>query len=510
MFGLPATPRPRVRRWAKRSKTGCRTCRVRHVKCDETPIACRMCTSTGRRCDGYDVQRLPQGRKQSTNLQPGPGKMVDWAMTSDERQCFSYFHGRTTPTLLQFFDSTLWQNLVLQQSRYEPPVYHAIIALGVIHRNSEADGMQLATPAGITGIRAEDVWHRFAQDQLGRSITLLNRRCLSQDLYVREVVLVCCLLFILADFLRGRYDDAFRHLHAGLRILNELQAPNGAYNAVSGRSLVEQCLVSAFGHLDILAAHYDLQLYSRPHFRSLPEVRSAFDTVLRASYRLSSQCLGMSDVEIALNYATLQAQKLEIWSQMANFKQLFEPFCAEYYARQSQKEQRGLDTIKLHLLSTPTSLKGLLLRSNRAPLAYYTSDLAAICSITEKIIGGFSERPSVTGPFDSNWVAFLAEERLRVELEARCDEDPAFRETIYSVRSDQFSADRILQRQRLERFHSTKRLGNTLGDPSSPVSGPFTDFKGMQNWSCVRSFMLATSRIKKVSGSKHEINPITP
>ncbi|OJI99805.1 hypothetical protein ASPVEDRAFT_70112 [Aspergillus versicolor CBS 583.65] len=254
---------------------------------------------------------------------PGPAKAVTWAMTSDERLCFSYFHGHTIPTLLQSFDSTLWQKLVPQLTQHEPPVYHAMVALSAIHRSSEDNGMQLATPASF---KAQDAWHRFAQDQLGRSITLLNQRCASQDPCLRDVILVCCLLFVLADLLRGRYEDAFSHLRSGLCILKELQVAN--------QGLVEQCIVSAFAHLDILSSHYDrafpiFSSDSQPgptqsishgipgsglYFRSLPEVRIAFDSLLRSVYRLGSRCLGMSDVEVALDYETLQGQQLAVWS----------------------------------------------------------------------------------------------------------------------------------------------------------------------------------------------------
>ncbi|CAI6335536.1 unnamed protein product [Periconia digitata] len=36
-----------------KSKTGCITCRIRKVKCDEKKPSCKRCISTGRTCDGY-------------------------------------------------------------------------------------------------------------------------------------------------------------------------------------------------------------------------------------------------------------------------------------------------------------------------------------------------------------------------------------------------------------------------------------------------------------------------
>ncbi|TQV94296.1 hypothetical protein V2A60_002668 [Cordyceps javanica] len=46
-------PRPRRKRWAPKVKTGCITCRVRRVKCDETKPHCKRCMAYGYVCDGY-------------------------------------------------------------------------------------------------------------------------------------------------------------------------------------------------------------------------------------------------------------------------------------------------------------------------------------------------------------------------------------------------------------------------------------------------------------------------
>ncbi|KAJ5373600.1 hypothetical protein N7517_005606 [Penicillium concentricum] len=43
----------RRRKWAPKLKSGCMTCKVRRVKCDEEKPHCRRCISTGRKCDGY-------------------------------------------------------------------------------------------------------------------------------------------------------------------------------------------------------------------------------------------------------------------------------------------------------------------------------------------------------------------------------------------------------------------------------------------------------------------------
>ncbi|KAJ2969295.1 hypothetical protein NQ176_g8739 [Zarea fungicola] len=51
---------PRRKRWAPKVKTGCVTCRVRRVKCDEGKPQCVRCTAYGYVCDGY-VTPTPAG-----------------------------------------------------------------------------------------------------------------------------------------------------------------------------------------------------------------------------------------------------------------------------------------------------------------------------------------------------------------------------------------------------------------------------------------------------------------
>ncbi|KAJ6785132.1 hypothetical protein PWT90_07574 [Aphanocladium album] len=52
-------PRSRRKKWAPKVKTGCVTCRVRRVKCDETKPHCKRCTAYGYVCDGYVTPTNP-------------------------------------------------------------------------------------------------------------------------------------------------------------------------------------------------------------------------------------------------------------------------------------------------------------------------------------------------------------------------------------------------------------------------------------------------------------------
>ncbi|TVY86445.1 Transcriptional regulatory protein [Lachnellula willkommii] len=52
----------RRRACGPKTRTGCFTCKIRRVKCDEAKPACNRCSSTGRKCDGF-----PQDPSSSSN-----------------------------------------------------------------------------------------------------------------------------------------------------------------------------------------------------------------------------------------------------------------------------------------------------------------------------------------------------------------------------------------------------------------------------------------------------------
>ncbi|GLA66740.1 hypothetical protein AtubIFM54640_009324 [Aspergillus tubingensis] len=529
----------RRRSGCKRSRTGCRTCRARRVKCDETPGACHRCTSTGRVCDGYELQRLPLVKDSWSKISADLGSGFRWTITSDERRCFSYFQHHTVPTFREMYDSSLWQHLVLQMGQSEPAVYHATVALSAIHQDAEARGMPLAAnlPATYQG-----PWLRFAQEQLGRAFQTLTRRRASPDPRLRNVTLLCCLLFVLCDLLQGHYDDAFTHLQSGLRILRELQAERELVAPTPRQGRVERCLVAAFAQMDIISAHYgvggpllcidslpgewQLAPTSAAPFATLDDACAAFNLVTSAAYRLENSCMGMSEQEIARNYDTIQSNRLRARSLASRFWQSFEPFYRTSYHLRDRKEQRSTELLHLQYLGIMVSLEVNTQGHNEAVMASFTPDLEEIVSFAESIMDRFPERPTVSinlgvvqplylgaiasrdyrirwraikllrawphreGPFDSNWILALAEETLRLELLA--DPGVSVPEDADSTSSqdDEFALNRMLQD--LEERHSLLKqmlapTAEDLDDAASPAD-VLGSVKWAADWSCMRAF----------------------
>ncbi|KAB8259516.1 hypothetical protein BDV32DRAFT_159278 [Aspergillus pseudonomiae] len=380
----------------KRSKTGCRTCRARHIKCDESPGGvCRNCTSTGRICEGYDLCRLPH--KRSVVYLPDLASRLCWIMNSDEKRCFSYFHHHSISSLVSFFDSPLWQNLVRQLSHTEPAVYHAANMLGAVQEDSEENGMRLA------GINLHRPRHRFALEQSVRSFALLNKRHASQDPQLKEATLVCCLLFTLSELLLGQYTTALRHLRSGLQILNEAAADTHCLPAI------DQSLVEAFVRLDTQSSHFatdgpllhlkrDAEEWSSgdaiPLPRNVQEARRELNHVLCKGIPFLSECWVLSGTEIELNFNSLRLTQQSLLASLSQHKQRLELFCKQSYAKLNAKEQRGVEILQLQYLDQILSVKTCFF--NGPIPGYLTPEYVALLSAHESLMAKFPERSTIT------------------------------------------------------------------------------------------------------------------
>ncbi|KAB8209410.1 Alpha/Beta hydrolase protein [Aspergillus parasiticus] len=383
---------------------------TRRIKCDETPESCRNCTSTGRKCE-YDIQRLPRqlpGKRstvgsivRSTNIADG----FRWKITSDERLCFSFFQHRSLPTIIGYFDSPLWQRLVLQLSQVDQAVYHAVVAFSAIHADYEARGNPLAIQS------LDNSWQRFAIDQCGRAYALLIARSASQDPTLQQVTLVCCMLFVLSELMRGYYDLAFTHLRNGLQILKDAGCRQLPDACPTHTSTIEQSLVDTFSHLDMQSAYFgvgepllpvQLGLSLRESdegdvkpFQHVCEARRVLDRLMGAVFQFHTSVSPLSPTEISVKYGYLSTRQFDLSSQLRHFSRAFDPLYKSVFANCGSKEKRGVDIIYLYYLSLSTILETCLLDRTKEVLNHYTPTFENIVTLAEAITASFTERPSI-------------------------------------------------------------------------------------------------------------------
>ncbi|KAF3061631.1 hypothetical protein GL218_03346 [Daldinia childiae] len=154
--------------------------KIRRVKCDETKPACTRCTSTGRKCDGYDGAPPPRPKKPASSspdqlatpfstpttatdgysgtrhdlarssfaaayrgnsaLQILRPLAADIEGTEEERLYFHRFRQAAEAGLALHASSlgaSFWRRLVPQVGHSDPAVRHALIALGAAYESMQ-------------------------------------------------------------------------------------------------------------------------------------------------------------------------------------------------------------------------------------------------------------------------------------------------------------------------------------------------------------------------------------
>ncbi|KAK2027441.1 hypothetical protein LX32DRAFT_674139 [Colletotrichum zoysiae] len=185
-------------------RTGCFTCKIRRVKCDEAKPNCLRCSSTGRICDGYPDPAKPMSNQlrllRPQSLFPGIGMQ--------ESRALQYFCNIVSPNLPGATDPYFWTHLVVQFSQYEPAVRHSIIAISSLYKDI---------------LRGEENPSRSLAHQGQNNIIILRHYNAAikelKEIQNPGLVLLVCILFICLEVLQGNREAALRHCTHGIAIL---------------------------------------------------------------------------------------------------------------------------------------------------------------------------------------------------------------------------------------------------------------------------------------------------
>ncbi|CAG7977181.1 unnamed protein product [Penicillium salamii] len=239
-------PTRRIRSLHSKSRSGCGTCKIRHKRCDETHPACLNCTSTGRKCDGYEQvvdKRTREWRNaefrdsfdNQTNftLQYRYGSKVQPMVTTvplplatpyqidlnwHERWHLDFYHHCIAVRLSHYFQNSYWSRLLFQMCQSQIALRHAAIAMSAWHTQ----------PDRILRSHKDDskpslsLHHASkAISSLRESLTRSTFHSQSSNRTHKQVVLVTCLLFIVLASFQGDLHSARCHLASGYKLLIE-------------------------------------------------------------------------------------------------------------------------------------------------------------------------------------------------------------------------------------------------------------------------------------------------
>ncbi|GKZ49566.1 hypothetical protein AbraIFM66951_002135 [Aspergillus brasiliensis] len=257
---------------------------------------CQRCSSTGRKCDGYN-SGAPEPPTPGVGVVQMPSY---WELVSGDRvesESFRFFHSVTTPNLAGFFDQGRWARRLLQMSHQYPVLWHAMTAVACIHR----DFMTNTTP--LTASRSQDSLQvRLALQQWNKSIQKLQRLLSGQVLtnFDRLVILSVCILFTTMASLQGRQWQAFVHINSGLKLIHQWNLTDRGENR-SDEDIDLDVLLVLFTQLDSQI--------------NLPSSTTPFKTLLEACVALEVQFNKMmqiftnNSIYISGPDAAVQAQK---------------------------------------------------------------------------------------------------------------------------------------------------------------------------------------------------------
>ncbi|WXC60749.1 hypothetical protein SNK03_006632 [Fusarium graminearum] len=222
-------------------RSGCTTCKIRHLKCDETKPECLRCVKDKRTCDGYEAPKRYKPRKKKKHQDDAP--VVRQTQTSSrllvpagspgtfgppiELDLFHHFRTCTIAELTSSLNATsIWHTYVLPLSHEFESIKSAIGALGGAHK---AFKLQTQTDS-LTQSLAQS-YELASIKQYNNAIQIMKQYMESPERNL-QVVLTCCLIFICIESLYGRYMNVTRHLEAAFSLLNHDHISN--YGAGTG------------------------------------------------------------------------------------------------------------------------------------------------------------------------------------------------------------------------------------------------------------------------------------
>lgn len=193
------------KKFHSKTRTGCETCRRRHIKCDEKIPSCTRCLAARLSCSGPRV--LPRWEFVTS-------------LNRDELRALQWFRERTVKSLAGYHDLDFWSHAILRLSYSHGALQHFLIAISSLDELGRLGSRcaPFATPQSL---------YSFSLEQYGKAIrgVLQNSPPMSIDLIASTIF-----CFILEVWL-GDLVNAQKHAFAALRLLqsdNVQQVDNGA------------------------------------------------------------------------------------------------------------------------------------------------------------------------------------------------------------------------------------------------------------------------------------------
>ncbi|KAI1295748.1 hypothetical protein F5Y03DRAFT_371760 [Xylaria venustula] len=195
------------RKGFEKVRTGCITCKVRKVKCDEARPACRRCQAGARICGGY--QAPPPGSfSWGSLLQTRPSTIPFSESSNAELRTLDFFRCIVAPALTSPLGNSFWTHPVCQLAIQEPAVRYAVLAISSLYEHFD--------PLVYDSSPSDE--HSIAVSYYNKAM----RQVATSKHLDADATLLMSILFICIEFLRGNTAAAIEHCRHGIHILGSL------------------------------------------------------------------------------------------------------------------------------------------------------------------------------------------------------------------------------------------------------------------------------------------------
>ncbi|CAG8928853.1 unnamed protein product [Penicillium salamii] len=387
----------------RKVKTGCKTCKARRVKCDESRPACRRCVSTGRVCNGYGIWGGGDSQSQIQCSQPlsiHRTPVPQGGLTSDEEIAFDWFREKTTKQFAGVFTSDFWETLVFQASVQEPAVRHAVVALSAAHRSDDSrDPRALAAPRGF------DAEH-FMLQHYNKAIHHLRSSPVNDTTPDIRVILITCMIFVTLEYLRGQYASGNSHLRYGIQLLSELStqgsksstsSENPSRGMAQATDFAHNALIDSYAQLTMQTAMFgifpshmcitthDSQTYAPPYnFKSIIDARKSLDDLLHKVKCLKEDYHKALETGNAIDHSKASVTQDSIQKDLLAWRQAYDFIFPSWQSTMDPRDRAGAIIIRLYH-EMVTVMVAVSLSESEMDFDAYTDRFSAIIAGVQEL-----------------------------------------------------------------------------------------------------------------------------
>ncbi|KUJ08752.1 uncharacterized protein LY89DRAFT_724773 [Mollisia scopiformis] len=209
----------RIRAKRPKARTGCKTCKIRRVKCGEERPGCLKCQKVGVTCGGYEISQ-PRTRTIVVNsakplLPRVTCKIPRFSLPSNklfngevEYQYFLYFRDEVAFDISGPVPEEIWNYVILQATNETTALRNLTIALAALSKSKSRP------ESAITH-------HAFAISHYGKALYELRQIIAAGDESAVRISLIASLLIFCFENIQGSYDQAVAQLRSALRMMRK-------------------------------------------------------------------------------------------------------------------------------------------------------------------------------------------------------------------------------------------------------------------------------------------------